>query len=206
MARRVLRVVSAWNTKLHIYLGLFFLLFMWLFAITGFLLNHPQWFGGAPERSKQEHAVEIPAGLDDDAKALALMEQLGLRGEYLQGRPKTGHLVFRVVRPSRRFFVDVDLETRQAVVTTATPQIWGQFGDLHTSNGVRRIYRESEPRRDWAMTRIWVFAMDALCVGVILIVISSLYMWAQLKRKRIPGLIALLCGACCCAFFVWGLS
>ena len=207
MARKLSRVVSAWNTKLHIYLGLFFLLFLWLFSITGFLLNHPQWFGAVPERSKEEHTVKVPTGLDDEAKARDLMRQLGLSGEYLQSpRPKDGHFLFRVVRPSRRYFVDVDLETQRAAVTTATPKWAGQLGDLHTSNGVRAIYRESEPRRDWVMTRIWVFAMDALCVGLILIVISSLYMWAQLRKKRIPGLIALGLGASCCAFFIWGLS
>lgn len=206
MARRLSRTVSAWNTKLHIYVGLFFLLFLWLFAITGFLLNHPQWFGAMPERTKQERTVEMPAGLDDDAKALALMEQLDLTGEYLQSPPKEGHFLFRVIRPSRRYFVDVDLETQLAVITTATPGIWGQMGDLHTNNGVRAMYRESEPRKDWVMTRIWVFAMDALCVGVIFIVISSLYMWAQLKKKRISGLIALALGASSCAYFIWGLS
>src|SRR5512137_2416896 len=30
-----------WNRKLHYYLGLFTLLFVWLFAFTGLLLNHP---------------------------------------------------------------------------------------------------------------------------------------------------------------------
>ncbi len=206
MARTGLGLVRTWNTKLHIYIGLFFLLFLWLFALTGFLLNHPQWFGGAPERSKQEQAVQMPAGLGEDATALALMAQLGLDGEYLQSPPKDGHFLFRVMRPSRRHFVDVDLETQNAIITTAKPNTWGRLADLHTTNGVRAIWRESEPRKDWAMTRIWVFAMEALCVGVICLVVSSLYMWTQLKRKRIPGLIALTLGCACCAFFIWGLS
>ena len=29
-----------WNQKLHIYLGLYFLVFLWLFAVSGLLLNH----------------------------------------------------------------------------------------------------------------------------------------------------------------------
>ena len=32
-----------WNRKLHFYAGLFLLFFMWLFAISGLLLNHPTW-------------------------------------------------------------------------------------------------------------------------------------------------------------------
>src|SRR5438552_16365501 len=30
-----------WNRKLHLYVGLFLLFFIWLFAFSGLLLNHP---------------------------------------------------------------------------------------------------------------------------------------------------------------------
>jgi len=30
-----------WNRKLHFYTGLFLLFFLWLFAFSGLLLNHP---------------------------------------------------------------------------------------------------------------------------------------------------------------------
>ncbi len=36
-------VLAVWNRKLHYYTGLYLLLFLWLFAFTGLLLNHPQW-------------------------------------------------------------------------------------------------------------------------------------------------------------------
>jgi hypothetical protein len=32
-----------WNRKLHFYAGLFLLFFLWLFAFSGLLLNHPSW-------------------------------------------------------------------------------------------------------------------------------------------------------------------
>ena len=41
-ARRLL-TFETWNKKLHYYLGLYFLLFLWLFSFTGLLLNHPRW-------------------------------------------------------------------------------------------------------------------------------------------------------------------
>lgn len=94
----------------------------------------------------------------------------------------------------------------QAAVTTATPRVWGRFGDLHTHNGVRASYLEPEPRRDSVTTRVWVFAMDALCVGLILIVMSPLYVWVRLNTNRLPGLAALSLGVACCAFFIWGLA
>ena len=206
MAQGIRRAVKVWSTKLHIYLGLFFLLFLWLFSITGFLMNHPVWFAAMPDRVSEELTVEMPEDGDDRAKSLALMDQLGLTGEYLQSPQKEGHFLFRVLRPSKRYFVDVDLTTRQAVVRTVTPKLAGRLADLHTTNGVRSIWREQEPTIDWGMTRIWALAMDALCVATILIVLSSLYMWVQLEKKRVPGAIALLLGCAVCAFFIWGLS
>jgi hypothetical protein len=35
-----------WNRKLHYYLGLYFLFFVWLFALSGLLLNHSWTFAG----------------------------------------------------------------------------------------------------------------------------------------------------------------
>jgi hypothetical protein len=32
-----------WNRRVHYYLGLYLLFFIWLFAFTGVLLNHPRW-------------------------------------------------------------------------------------------------------------------------------------------------------------------
>src|ERR1035441_6942576 len=35
--------LDRWNRKLHYYAGLSLLFFMWLFAFSGLLLNHPTW-------------------------------------------------------------------------------------------------------------------------------------------------------------------
>ena len=38
--QNALDIISTCNRKGHYYLGLYFLLFLWLFALTGLLLNH----------------------------------------------------------------------------------------------------------------------------------------------------------------------
>jgi hypothetical protein len=40
--------------------------------------------------------------------------------------------------------------------------------NMHTHNGMRIVFNEPGPVRDWGMTRIWTFFMDALCVGLVL--------------------------------------
>ena len=205
-SRNLSRVIAAWNTKLHIYVGLFSLLFLWLFAVSGVIMNHPLWFSGQPTRSEFEQPVELPSGADDQATAEALLEQLGISGEIIFMVPKKDHLTFRVNRPNRRRVVDVDLHSRKALVRTAIPNAGGVLLSLHTNTGVRTIWNEPEPHRDWVMTSIWSFCMDAICAGLIFMVLSSLYMWYQLKPKRLLGSLVLGLGTLSCAFFVWGLS
>ncbi len=205
-SRNLARFVNRWNTKLHIYVGLFSLLFLWLFAISGFVMNHPLWFSGQPVRSNVEQAVEVPAGVDDQTAAEALVAQLGLSGEVMLMVPKKDHLTFRVLRPTRRIVVDVDLTSSTAAVRTAIPPTAGVLTSLHTSTGIREIWREPNPKRDWLMTTIWSFCLDAVCVSLIFMVCSSLWMWVQIKGKRVWGGLALGLGTVTCAFFIWGLS
>ena len=44
------------------------------------------------------------------------------------------------------------------------------------------------------MTSIWVFAMDALAAGLIVMVLGSYYMWWRLKKRKALGLAALFAG------------
>lgn len=75
---------------------------------------------------------------------------------------------------------------------------------LHTFTGVRRGDRRNE--RDWALTTIWVFAMDAISVGLILMVLSGIYIWWRAPGRRRWGFVALLLGTAACGGFVFGLQ
>ena len=63
---------------------------------------------------------------------------------------------------------------------------------------------DSTNDRDWALTTVWALSMDALAVGLILMVVSSLYMWWGLKQKRRFGALALGLGLASCGLFVVG--
>src|SRR5512141_3008159 len=74
-----------WNRRLHYYLGLYLLFFVWLFALTGLLLNHSQWkfaeFWDSRRQTSDERNIVAPAAAGDLAQARDLMRQLGIRGE-----------------------------------------------------------------------------------------------------------------------------
>ena len=204
---RISRIVGVWNKKLHIYFGLFSLLFLWLFAVSGLIMNHPQMFSGKPIRTKSERPVQLPAEVDGTVRAKALREQLGITGEIIVPKVQRtqGHFTFMAVKPNHRTAVNVDLESQIAIVTEITLNRWAVLGELHTFTGMRGMWNESNPERDWFMSQLWSFTMDAVSVGLIFLVISSLYMWYILKQNQLWGLVAFGIGMFSCAFFLWGL-
>jgi hypothetical protein len=210
VGRRPAGGFDLWNRKLHYYLGLYFLLFLWLFAFTGLLLNHPGWsfaeFWPNRRQSGFERAIQPPPPEGDLAQARDLMRQLGIVGEieWTATGAEPGALEFRVSRPGRMFEIKADFAQRRAAVQRIDLNAWGVVHVLHTFTGVRM--GDSRNRRDWILTTIWALAMDALAAGLVLMVLSSLYMWYGLKQKRQWGAAALGLGLLTCGWFVVGLK
>ena len=204
------RSLEAWNRRLHICLGLYFLFFLWLFAFTGLLLNHPLWrfaqFWPQRVETTYENSIDSISAQGDLERAQSVMRQLGLTGEidWPPRQPDAGRMEFTVNRPGDMNRVRVDLNENRASVQHIEINGWGVMHVLHTFSGTRA--NNPEARRDWSLTKLWVVAMDALAAGLILIVLSSYYMWWRLRPKRLAGSICLAAGVLTCGFFLFGLS
>lgn len=201
------RVLEQWNRKIHFYLGLYFLCFLWLFALTGLLLNHGQWrmalAANARVESRHERQIELPAGTTDLERARDVMRQLGLAGEVDIPPQQTGSFQFNTSRPSDANTVRVNLAQGLASVQHFENGHWARFRILHTFSGSR--YNQPASQRDWWVTSAWVFAMDAMSVGLIVMILGSYYMWWRLKPKHGLGLIVLLAGYGSSLWFMVGL-
>ena len=207
--RRPAVVFESWNRRLHYYLGLYFLLFLWLFSFTGLLLNHPRWaLSRIPNEQNPpyQREIELPPGGTDVDRAKNMMRQLGLRGEidWPQGAQGVGRLDFNVVYPKLATQVRVDLKQQRATVQQVDRSFWSAFRIMHTFSGSR--YNGPGTSRDWLVTSVWVFAMDAFAAGLLVMVIGSYYMWYRLKSKRTLGWIVLALGWLSCALFVFGIG
>ena len=75
---------------------------------------------------------------------------------------------------------------------------------LHHFTGVSMT--DPGRQRDWVLTRVWSLSMDAVAIGMIVLVLSGIYLWYRLEAKRRLGLAVLALGVLCCAFFLVGLS
>ena len=199
--------LETWNRKIHYYLGLFFLFFLWLFSLTGLLLNHGQWrlaaAANARTETRFERGIEPPAGEDDLARARDVMRQLGLTGEIElpAAAQAQGRFDFSVNRPKDASQVKVDLSTKRASVQHFQNSGWAVFRIFHTFSGSR--FNAPGSHRDWILTSAWTLAMDALSAGLVVIVLGSYYMWFRFKRKNLAvGIAVLAAGYACCALFL----
>ena len=200
---------KAWNRRLHFYLGLYFLFFIWLFAFTGLLLNH-SWeffeFWLNRKVSTVEQQIQVPAGGSALDGARDVMGQLGIVGEiqWLTTQPSDStRLDFRAVKPGLQFDIKADLKAGRASVQRTEINTWGVMRTLHTFSGVRMNDPKNE--RDWFLTKVWALSMDAVAAGLVVMALSGVVMWYGLPTKKLWGAVALACGVIVCAWFVFGL-
>jgi hypothetical protein len=201
---------ARWNARIHYYLGLYFMFFIWLFAVTGLLLNHGMWGFADFQRSrvttKSEHAVSLPKTGTQLGDARDLMRQLQVEGEvqWLGTTADAARFDFRVTRPGVQTEVKIDLGRATATVERTKVNTLAIARNLHAFTGVRA--NDSKNDRDWIVTKLWAYSMDAVAIGLIAMVATGLWIWLQTTSKRLPGLIALGAGVVCCVWFVFGVA
>lgn len=200
-----------WNRKLHFYSGLFLIFFLWLFAFSGLLLNHPAWTFHEHWKNRQETTYERsirapgPDARGNLAQARDIMGQLRLTGDILWTTTRTdpGLLEFQVRRPGHFFFIKANCIQGSATVRQADVNIWGVMKFLHVFTG--NVADDPRNNRDWTLAYLWAYSMDAVAAGLIFMVLSSVYMWLQIPRKRRSGAVVLTLGCFSCGLFCVGL-
>ena len=200
-----------WNRKLHFYSGLYLIFFLWLFAFTGLILNHPAWTFHEHWKNRKETNYERvitaprPEAADDLSQARDIMRQLGIQGEILwtTARSSSTFLDFQVRRPGHFFFIKANWAESKATVRQADVNLWGIMKFLHVFDG--NVADDPRNSRDWSLTYLWAYSMDAVAAGLIFMVLSSVVMWLQLPQKRRTGGIVFALGCLSCGLFCLGL-
>jgi hypothetical protein len=195
--------------RIHFLLGLYLLLFVWLFAISGLVLNHPKWqFADFwPKRQEDVRTATItPVGDSGDMQiARSLMQQIGVTGEVHRiDRAKDGRVTVQIIRPGRTVDISVDPGASTATVKDVRVNAWGKMSALHHFTGVSMEHAERQ--RDWWITRLWSLAMDAVALGLLVLVITSLYLWWKLKKNRALGFAMLALSTAATAFFLFDVT
>lgn len=200
-----MRNLNFWNRKLHIHLGLFLLLFIWLFSISGLLLNHGSWeFASFWEQRKQKESVTemtLPIGLDSAGLLHLVMEKLDISGEVTNVKYSADAFDFRVGSPGVGRDLHVDLRSGTVSQKEYELNIWGKIRTLHTFNGVDKKNIDKQP--NWIITHVWRFAMDGIAVALIFLCVSSWIMWYKIRKDYRWSATVLIAGFLTSIYFVY---
>lgn len=200
--------IEYWNRKFHIHLGLFLLLFIWLFAFSGLLLNHSHWkFADFYDKRKETITtsfIQMPVNRDSITLVKNIVTQLKVEGEITNVKMWADSIHLQVSFPGHVSSLQVNFKT--GVCTRKELQYnWiGKIRTLHTFNGVNKNNPYQQP--NWIITRIWKLSMDGIAIALLILCMSSWIMWYKVRKKFNWGLIVLISGFIGVVFFIFVLK
>jgi len=174
------RLLKASRTA-HVYLTLFGLVLILFFAVTGFMLNHEDWFGMTDPRTWRKEGVVPTAALnpvDRLAVVEALRKDFGAVGVVHAFKETDDAVEVEFIRPGVRVLAEVRRDGHAAVEFEARG--WaGVMTDLHKGKNAGRA---------------WGVLIDAVCVLLLVIAATGLVLWSSLKARGKWGALAVLLG------------
>jgi hypothetical protein len=195
-----------WNLKIHLYIGLFILFFIWLFGSSGLLLNHHWEFANFWEdREEQSSSRVIEIGRNKEPYVLAheITSKLNLNGSIRNitfSNDSLG-LNFIVLKPGTRYDVQAMLDDGEIVVKEMKFNLWGILRALHVLRNPSR--EEMGEQQQTILSSIWGVTIDVLSVSLIVLCLGGWIMWLRVPGRRfILGLISLTCGFILCICYI----
>lgn len=198
--------IKKWNRKIHIYLGLYLLFFIWLFGFSGLLLNHHWEFTDFWENRKEikyDKTVQISGEREQYALVHEIMYKLNLDGSIINPGFSNDSILlnFIIAKPGTRYDVQANLNDGKIMVTEAKFNNWGIMRSLHTLRNP--TLKEQSERYQTAIASIWSVSIDIVSVGLIVICLGGWYIWLQVPGKRFYlGLVSIASGFILCVYFL----
>jgi hypothetical protein len=176
---------------LHIYLTMFAFLMMLFFALTGFALNHEDWFATWGESHRDVRGTIAPAvlvGPDRLAVVEALRSSLGAVGAVSTFDVDANTVHVEMKGPGREVDAEINRQTGAATVSIELKGIAVRLDDLHRGKDTGRA---------------WSAIIDASALLLLLGSLTGILMWFTLPRRRKLGILSLGAGiAICVAIYV----
>jgi hypothetical protein len=177
-AQRAMKAVRT----LHIYLTMLAMLLLLFFGATGFMLNHPEWFGLEEVRTRTSKGI-LPQRMVDELDKLAIVEKLraefGATGALESFEVEPEHLRVTFKRPGSRTEATVLRRDGGLEATTESHGTAAVLTDLHMGHGAGRTWRR---------------VIDATSILLLLASLTGMTLWISLPRRRRVGLAALAVG------------
>lgn len=220
------RWVVKWARTAHLYLSLFGLGLLLFFALTGFTLNHEDWFLPPADQRTATERCEVPAALmaDPSANELAIVEHLRARyGKFVVGSLSTVEDL-SADPTAKRPLLEVDDESVRAVfkrpgsivsvvlyrqtkeVDGDTPEQAKQFqpgqGEItYSKSGAVLFVNDLHRAKD--SSGPWHLVLDVTALLIAFIAATGIVLWLSLKGRGKFGVWVAVAGVLGFVALVW---
>jgi hypothetical protein len=185
------------------YLGLFFMPWMLMYALSTMAMNHRQFFvekyGGEMVRwereQEQTYSGTFPEDMEARAVGLQVLAHLRLDdGAYSARKSPDGQTV--------TIFRDDPVVPRRITYTPADQKLVVEKQVFRMPAFLERMHRRRGFQSEFFLTDAWGLTVDLAITAMILWVLTGLWMWWELKTTRGLGALSFLIGAGLFAFFI----
>lgn len=177
------RSLLAFCRTVHIYLTMLGLLVMMLFGITGFTINHEEWFGGRNAARMTEHTGTVPRELIAQRDYLRIVEHLRqtlqIRGAMENFADDFADMAITFKQPGEVWDITVDKSTGQVSARSE------QYGFVAIINNLHRG-RYTGPA--------WSLVIDVSALLIVLACLTGFVLWLALPRRKKLGILYLAVG------------
>jgi hypothetical protein len=166
----------------HVYTTLFGLVLLLFFAVTGFILNHEDWF--RPEDPHRRTTTgTVPVKLLEGPDKLAVVELLrkdhGITAalDSFEKENDSFRVVFKA--PAREIIATIQEADGQ---TTVSHEFWGLVSimtDLH---------------RGKTSGTAWALVIDGVAILFVVVAVTGLILWSSLRSRGKYGLLVMALG------------
>ena len=194
------------NRRTHLYLGLALLPWFTMYGISSWFFSHGDYFEerdkatGLPSwnlRYEKPYDVAPPDGNELRPWATRVLADTGLHGTsygaYRQGPNQVNVYVYTIWNSTQvKYFND-----KKLMRVEDKRFRWDHaFTGLHGMGGFDQ---------DGFLRNAWSVIVDIVCVGIVIWIVSGLYMWWHVPGHRAWGWVAVLGGWISFVLFLWKL-
>ena len=195
MPRPLYKSFLLMTRTLHIYLTMLVLVLLIFFSVTGFFLNHPDWFNLDDPVMRDSSAV-IPTSLAADRSPdhkLAVVEYLrthnSARGELTSYDEQDEETRIQFTGVGRKIEFAINAADGHTQIHEEIRNTLALVSDLHKGTGSGFAWRRF---------------IDATSIVLCFASLSGLILWTALPKRRTLGLVALTISiSLCLACYFW---
>jgi hypothetical protein len=171
--------------NVHLILGLLFIVYALVFALSSLFIIYRPWLPETREDSERSVRIAPEQAATPRALALELMRNHGLKGDLQDIEQLGADMKFVITRPGTRSQVTYSPAGGEAKIETRRQGFLEMTVQLHTNHG---FWHDFLPSNAWALLSLLG------SIGLFLLGATGIYLWFCHHEERLIGGVLLVVG------------